>query len=240
MNLNNYPGAKNNTGLIQFLVNEIPYHTRYWELYAGSAALFRNKRAANSNILNDINSDVVAALKEEMHGAAIYNLPAVPLLQNGSFTREDFIYLDPPYPKKARRSGRSYYKHEMLEDYDHVQLLTTIQALEANVMISTGQNDLYDDMLKGWRKKEFNTMSQRGPYVEIIFMNYDQPTILHQYDMLGSDYIERQHMKRKITRFKNKIEQLPIHQKHLLMQLLIENDTAAVQHFLSIRPGSKV
>ena len=247
MTLDNYPGAKTNTGIIQFLVNEIPHHRRYFELCAGSAQLYKHKRPAAQSFLNDLNPEVAAALKELYPQAEVMNFNVHRFIDRPeNFTREDFIYLDPPYPLSARRSREVCYEHEMMSDDDHNQLLMAVLQLDANVMISTraqlssNGNSLYDNMLNGWRKKEMLVRSHRDVTSrELIYMNYATPAILHQYDMLGDDYIDRQHIKRKVKRFTDKINRLPVHQKHLLMQILIDNNPAGVQHFLTVADGEK-
>jgi hypothetical protein len=134
----------------------------------------------------------------------------------------------------ARRSPARLYKHEM-NDKQHVKLLKTMLPIDANIMISTRQNDLYDEHLKDWRKETFNTLTHRGrPATEIIYMNYPPPAILHQYDYLGEGYIDRQRIKRKVDRFQEKIQALPAYERHLFIQELIKHDQAAVQHFLSV------
>lgn len=235
-----YPGAKTNSGIIQFLINNIPYHKRYFELFAGTARLFFEKQPAiDGNFLTDLNQDIVNYLTGNVPaGTFVLKCSALDLIDQNIFTRSDFIYLDPPYPAKARRNGKAYYKHELITETDHVQLLTAIQAKEANVMISTRQNDLYDNMLSTWRKEVFNTVDRKGAVQEIVYCNYPVPGVLHQYDYVGIDFTERQAIKRKVLRFAGKIQGLPVHQKHLLIQELIKNDRSAVEHFLSMLPAT--
>lgn len=233
-----YPGAKTNSGIIQFLVNEIPHHVRYFEPCAGSAQLFRNKRRAQVNYLNDINNLLIAELTATfgIEGEQIryFSVPVSQLFQMFQFTRNDFIYIDPPYPACARKSDASLYKNEMLLDADHAQLLSAVLKIDANIMISTRQNLLYDTMLVGWRKKEFNTVTHRGKAVtEVVYMNYEPPLYLHQYDMLGKDCWERQENDRKRSRFADKLHRQPPHINHMMIQEFIKHDRAAVQHFLT-------
>jgi site-specific DNA-adenine methylase len=244
MSYKTYPGAKTNSGIIQFLVNDIPYHHRYFELCAGTAQLFKHKERARYNYLNDINQDVVnklAHLYSNTSGHIHYtSMPLVDYFRYRTFEKNDFIYLDPPYPASARRSGASLYKHEMLNDDDHVQLLKAIQVLDANVMISTRPNKLYELHLKKWRKAEFETMGQRGRVTEVIYMNYDKPTILHQYDLLGADCWERQQLKRKRIAFANKMKHLPPHQAHMLIEQIVKDYPTEVQHFLTVAESKKI
>lgn len=239
--LSNYPGAKTNSGIIPFLVNEIPYHERYFELFAGSAQLFRHKRRARTNHLNDVNPLVIAELfstfGHELETVRYSSLPLLELLQYYLFTRKDFLYLDPPYPASARRSGAVIYDHEMMTDEVHVKFLTPVLAMDANIMISTRPNELYDRMLKDWRRAEFETMGHRGKVTEVIFMNYPKPSILHQYDMLGGDCWERQATGRMATRFADKLRRVDDYTRHIMIQELVKNDPAAVQHFLAVQQG---
>jgi len=241
--LQNYPGAKTNSGIIPFIVNQIPYHWRYFELCAGSAQVFRHKRRAIVNYLNDLNPIVIAELFSVfgIEGEAIRysTLPVLHLLPMFAFNRQDFIYLDPPYPASARRSGAVIYDCEMLGDDVHRQLLTAVLAMEANVMISTRPNDLYDTMLRDWRRLEFDTMGHYGPVTEVIFMNYPEPEYLHQYDMLGGDCWERQGVDRKRSRFADKLKRNTPYTNHLMIEELIKHDRAAVQHFLTVSAGNQ-
>src|SRR5579863_917743 len=101
--ISNYPGAKNGSGIIPFLINNIPYHEMYFELFAGSAQLFNYKKKAKRNVLNDIDKSVYKDL-QSWAGAEIFNWDWQNVINTYDFNREDFIYLDPPYPMQARRN----------------------------------------------------------------------------------------------------------------------------------------
>lgn len=238
MNFSNYPGAKNNSGILQFYINRIPYHTRCFEMFGGTAILSRTKKPASiKNIVVDADSEVIAQHNKRNDTKIDYIVgDALALLKANNtptfnYSRSDFIFLDPPYPFSSRRSGKKYYRHEMT-DTDHVQLLSTVLQTDANIMICTRENELYDKMLKKWRREEFRTMGRQGVVEEIIYMNYEKPVYLHQYDYIGGDCWQRQGAKRKRKRFYNKINAMDIHEKHALIEELIKQDAAAVQHFL--------
>lgn len=254
--ISNYPGSKNASGIIPFLINNIPFHTRYFELCAGSAKLFQFKKRATANFLNDIDEDTAFGLYDLPGNFPLnvqwnYFLETWDIRPGDTVTTmydqmkylvyfpwllDDFIYLDPPYPFDSRRSDRKIYRHEMT-DSDHVQLLTAAQALGVNIMISTRANDLYTDMLKGWRCKSFNTVDRGGAAVELIYMNYPEPELLHQYDYLGDGRTERQQIKRKRESFYEKVQDLDKYQRHALIQEMILTDRSAVQHFLTTLDG---
>lgn len=226
--LTNYPGAKTNSGIIQFLINNIPVHDRYFELFAGSAQLFRTKRPANVSYLNDVDIDVTRALfnefgediRNEFNSISFVDFVLKYKDNERDFNRDCFLYLDPPYPECSRRNGRKYYKYEMLDNKAHITFLTLCKTIDANIMISTRENDLYDEHLPGWRKKVFNTVDRVGPVQEVIYMNYPEPNQLHQYDYVGEDFTDRQRIKRKLERIVRKIGALPVYERHLIMQAL--------------------
>ena len=245
MNIDNYPGAKSNSGIREWMINNIPVHNAYHELCAGSAKLYYAKRPAKWNFLNDANPMVAAYLQANPLPGIFTRVTNQNLLLPGDANplrravAGDFVYLDPPYPTGARRSNRRLYQVEMLSDDDHVQLLSSIRSSKANIMISTRQNDLYEQLLGDWRKAEFATVDRGGATVEVIYMNYPEPAILHQYDYVGLGFSDRQRVKRKVQRFTDKIEDLPRYEKHMFIQQMILNDRTAVQHFLTMAAATK-
>jgi len=229
-----YTGSKNANGIPQWIQNNTPYHERYFELFAGSGANYYNKRPAPFNWLNDLSAAVIDFhLYNACDATLITQLDTLSIIAEFNFKRSDFIYLDPPYPFISRRSGAVYYEHEM-SDSQHIQLLNGLIGLPASVMIATKQNEIYEDMLTGWHRKEFQTADRRGAYMEVIYMNYAQPQFLHQYNHLGNGFTDRQRMKRKRDRFTAKINELPAYERHLFIQELITQDAAAVKHFLTM------
>jgi len=74
------------------------------------------------------------------------------------------FYLDPPYPSEMRSpSCQAVYRHEMTTQ-DHIALLHRILQLQGQVIISTYNNPLYNQVLSGWSKitKNAATASRRG------------------------------------------------------------------------------
>ena len=232
-----YIGSKNGNGVLHTIINNIPVHQRYFELFAGSAAVYRAKKPALYNYLSEINPDQVSKLKTTCTAATIKNVSALAVIDTFDFVGSDFIYLDPPYPFSSRRSTRNLYKYEMNDD-DHVKLLSSIKSLACPVMISTRQNDLYDHELAQWRKLEISTADRGGPCTEQLYMNYELPQLLHQYDMLGKDCTDRQRINRKISRLELKMSTLPSLERLALIQSIVKNNLAAVQSFTSMLTGT--
>ncbi len=84
------------------------------------------------------------------------------------------MYLDPPYVRSTRRSGK-LYRHEM-DDDEQRRLLDLIVSSKAKIVLSGYASPLYDEALQGWNKD--TTMSQTTSTKmaqEIIWMNYEPP-----------------------------------------------------------------
>lgn len=84
------------------------------------------------------------------------------------------MYLDPPYVRSARKSGR-LYRHEMDDDGQR-RLLDLIVSSKAKIVLSGYASPLYDEALQGWNKD--TTMSQTTSTElaeETIWMNYEPP-----------------------------------------------------------------
>lgn len=102
--------------------------------------------------------------------------PALPLIRK--YDKLGLVmYLDPPYPKDTRESP-DVYEHEM-SLRDHRELLTTVkQVRHAKVLLSSYPNELYDTMLKNWRRetKEVDNKAsgkrRKEKKIEAVYMNY--------------------------------------------------------------------
>ena len=82
-----------------------------------------------------------------------------------------FIYADPPYLHGTRKNY--LYKYEMT-NHDHVELLEALVAHPGKVLLSGYDNQLYNDMLSGWRKVQKKTQAEKGlSRIETLWMNYE-------------------------------------------------------------------
>jgi DNA adenine methylase len=129
-------------------------------------------------------------------------------LRVANLTARDLVYADPPYLLSAR-SGceRDYYRHEMT-DHQHRELLRVLRGLKCMVILSGYESHLYSTMLKGWNVETFQGFTRRGPATEWLWFNFPAPTQLHDYRYLGNDRREREYLKRKISRWKGKLERM--------------------------------
>lgn len=224
-----YTGSKNGSGVYQAIINNIPPHKRYFELFAGSASVFFNKIPANYNYLAELDTTQCLELQSIITTipgikAIIKNVNALAVIDIFDFTSDDFIYLDPPYPFECRKTKKDLYKYE-LTDSDHVKLLTSLLDHKSMIMISTRENSIYTDMLSSWRRIEISTSDRGGAVTELLYVNYPTPVSLHQYNFLGDNNLDRQRIKRKIERQLSKLERLPIKERYAML--------AAVQKYIT-------
>lgn len=102
--------------------------------------------------------------------AQIENIPALELI-NRYNTENVFICVDPPYLLNTRK--RNLYLYEMIDE-EHMQLLTLLKKHKGKILVSGYDNDLYNDMLKGWNKVYKTNQAERGIVrTETLWMNYE-------------------------------------------------------------------
>lgn len=230
IDLNNYPGAKGGSGVIQKIINQVPGGIDIIiEGCLGSGTLLRTIKPAERNVGIDINEEIINYLnvnrnKERLAHAEllVYDIEKYlrsvkgKSLDNG----KTIIYLDPPYPKEARKNQRDLYAYEM-PTIKHTTLLDAILQLKCKIMISTRANELYAEKLKGWRLVEFTTSDRSGTKVtEQLYMNYPEPKELHDTRFAGNNFRERERIKRKAKRNVEKFKNLPSIERQAILELM--------------------
>ena len=114
-------------------------------------------------------AEVIYAAAERLKHAQIENVDALELIERYN-TSDVFFYLDPPYVLGVRKNY--LYNYETDDDY-HEKLLKKLLKHPGKIIISGYDNDLYNDMLKGWVKVQKHTTAERGiQRTETIWMNY--------------------------------------------------------------------
>lgn len=132
----------------------------------------------------------------------------IEFLRSYSFAGGELVYCDPPYLHETR-GRRDLYSHEMT-DAQHLELLDVIQQLRCHVIISGYWSRLYSSVLKGWDTVVFQTTNRAGRRTtEYLWMNFLPPCELHDYRYLGSDFRERERVKRKKARWVARLERMP-------------------------------
>jgi hypothetical protein len=70
-------------------------------------------------------------------------------------------------------------------------------------------------------------MTRGGPAVEHLWCNFPEPMALHDYSYLGADFRERERIKRKAARWRQKFVALgTLERKAVLGSLIAVNDAA--------------
>lgn len=120
----------------------------------------------------------ILAVAERLRCVQIDSRPAMEVIRRFNYP-DVFMYIDPPYLLKTRTAKQ--YKHEMTEA-DHEKLLLALKETSAKVMISGYESDLYNNLLKGWHKEQFQSHAEYGgSRVETVWMNYDRQITIQEY-----------------------------------------------------------
>lgn len=246
-----YPGGKGGDGTYQQIINHIPPHSVYVSTFAGKDAIYRNILPAGIAILNDTDplimnywkhylkqfSNIVLhenfiqasiiAKADHTQDVILRNNNAVSLIKRMQHSQNTFIYCDPPYPMKTRKSKRQLYAFEFADEEEHIALLSASLQCTCQVMISTYENDLYNDYLASWAKHSFVSQTRQGQAIETIYYNYPPPVILHDFRYLGKDFRERERIKRKVKRFKDRMQTMPAAERNAILSAAVNdyNDT---------------
>ncbi len=228
--IQSYYGGKGGSGTYQVIINSIPSHKEYIEPFLGAGAIMRYKKPAQKNLGLDLDQNVVQAWNQYItrHGLKNYQVARWDGIEYLSKFKENqhpegkdiFIYCDPPYLINSRSDKRLRYHYEMNED-DHERLLIIITGIQdCMIAISCYQNELYSSYLKDWNSIEFNNTTRQGSSKELLYMNYPSPIELHDYSFLGTDFIDRGRIKKKISRHVNRLKQLPVLEQKAILHAL--------------------
>ncbi len=222
----NYPGGKNQEGVAQWIINQMPPHDLYIEAFAGSAAVLRMKKPASSSIAVDIDGNVIEDIVSQfstMPDLKVVQSNAIGYLQKKRWEPATLIYCDPPYLMSSRRSKRKIYRHEFYRVSEHERLLKLLLGMDCMVMISGYRSSLYDAMLQGWRRTEREVVLRGGTKAtECLWMNYPEPVALHDYQYLGNNFRERERFKRIRNNLRTKLEKMPLLERRALASALAE------------------
>lgn len=226
-----YPGGKSGAGVYQTIINQIPPHEVYIEAFAGGGAILRLKRPAVSSIAIDIDPAGLDSLRQKSPLSTIFkNCDAVPFLRDYSWSGKEFVYCDPPYLMDTRSTKRRLYRYEFSTEKEHRSLLSCLQTIPADVMISGYPNALYDGVLSRWRKITFSARTRRGMATECLWMNYPEPALLHDYRYLGRSFRERERIKRRQARWKKRLVMMSPLERAALFAALEDFHRCAPEH----------
>lgn len=221
-----YPGGKEGAGVWQRIVNLMPPHEVYVEMFAGGGAVLRLKEPATDTMAFDVDGNALAELEERYRNQHPKAGERVRFLVEDSIAWLKkaggvigpgvLIYADPPYPLSARRTDRVRYARE-LTDEDHVELLERLTLTAARVMISGYRCPIYDAWLADWTRIDYEAMTRGGVMVpESLWLNFRPPSNLHGYARVGTDYRDRERIKRKRKRWLANFAELGEHERNAI------------------------
>lgn len=220
-----YPGGKSSSGVYQRIINQLPPHELYIEPFLGSGAIMRLKRPARNSIGIDINQDVVTAFSDyadHIPGCTVICADAIFWMATNTIPDDALIYLDPPYLRHTRRQQGRIYRYE-LSDQQHQELLEIIKGLSCSIAISSYPSVMYETALSDWRVITYQTRT-RGSYTatECLWLNYPKPQALHDYRYLGTNYRDRERIKRKQTRWRRRLQDMDPTERYAMLSVIDE------------------
>lgn len=226
-----YAGGKNGAGVYQKIINLMPPHTTYIELFLGGGAILRLKRPARHNIGIDLDHNVqnIPALTAIFNDARseFIQTDALEYIKNYNFKGDELVYCDPPYMHQTR-TKHNLYKHEMSDD-DHINLLTILINLPCKVMISGYYTQIYNDILANWNVINFQAQTRSGKTAtEYLWFNFDKPLKLHDYSFLGDDFRERERIKRKMQRWTARLQKMPPLERQAILGAIEKTNPASI------------
>lgn len=230
-----YLGSKAASGVYQKIIAEMPPHDTYIETHLGGGAIMLRKPPARHNIGIDKDEEALTNFMEregygQIPNLQLVNYDAVDVLENfflypPAAGNRVLLYVDPPYLHETRTSNARYRCEYQVAD--HVRLLTCLKSLppEIQIILSGYPSQLYEDLLPGWRSKEFQAMTRGGVRTEKIWMNYPEGRA-YSHTFAGKDYNDRHRIKRKAERWRAKYAALPPAERLAIMVALNEVDAS--------------
>ncbi|HEY1554839.1 MAG TPA: DNA adenine methylase [Kofleriaceae bacterium] len=220
-----YFGGKNH--LYRAIINLVPRHERFVELFGGSAAVARNlERSGAEAIVIERDPQQVRWLKarRELAGHRVVGGDAFEVLakQGKTWGPETVVLADPPYPIEDRRDARARYRFE-LEVRDHASLLGLLVKLRARVLVCGQPWGMYSQFFAAarWKRHEFRVGLRSGNAgVECVWTNFADPFPLHDYRYFGADKRLRQDLRRRIARQRQIFHAMDRHHRAAILREL--------------------
>ena len=212
-----YPGGKGK--IFQHVINLLPPHATYVESHLGGGAVLRNKKPSPTSVAIDLDPRVINYWKKSFPDLATYvEADASEFLATYPFRDDDVLYCDPPYLPRTRRQAR-VYRFDYRDD-DHERLLRVLLLLPCRVLISGYPSEMYEQYLSEWNTHSFHAKAHDGIRLERVWFNYQPPIRLHDSRFLGSDFRERENIRRRLGRIKRRIHKLSLQEQWLIADWL--------------------
>ena len=190
------------------ILSRMPEHTHYLEMFLGMGAVLRHKRPVRLSVAFERDQERIALFQTAFPyldcSIVCTDALSCPLRVSPGW----LVYADPPYVLSTR--SRAYYRYEMT-DSQHVQLIERLTAFVdagADVMLSGYPSQLYDAHVpSSWSVTEFSTATRAGSAREILWTSFDPVTTPKaDYTRVGSNFTDRQRIKRKVTRWTSNLQ----------------------------------
>lgn len=218
-----YLGSKAASGAYQAIISLMPPHNTYIETHLGGGAIMSFKPPVFQNIGIDLDPkalDFARRNRLESYPAKLklHCGCAHAFLKQYEFTGEELVYCDPPYLHSTRTS-QNRYNYEYTEA-DHIELITLLKSLNAQVILSGYPSPLYHKMLSDWNTQSFQVMSRGGVRTEQIWFNYEADN-RYWATYAGQNFRQRQHIKRKAERWANNYQKMPPDEQRAILSALL-------------------
>lgn len=200
----------------RLIINEMPPHNLFLELFLGDKPLMRLKRSALINIGVDSDPAAVerAGKRFQQSGFSFLQDDVIAFLRRYEWLHSEgneLVFCSPP------RLGSSRHR-ECTETYQSY-LLETLRELPCMVMVAGTPSDLYEHTLADWRSIPYKGADG---VEEFLWMNFPQPFELHDYRFIGRDAHERDQLKRKAERWGQRLDDMPPLERYALLNALRE------------------
>ena len=214
-----YPGGKGRA--LHFLINLMPPHDTYVETHLGGGSLMRSKRPARRNLGIDRDPEVVDAWRDAgPPEVEVHCDDAAAFLRRMDPDAGTLVFCDPPYWPGARRRERCY-RYDYSEK-QHAELIDVLRSLNCPILLTGYDNTLYSVQLNDWKRMEYINQTQTGPVVECVWMNYEPGEMLHDYRYLGSDFRERERLKRRRQTQIRRLQEADPRERHAVICDIVE------------------
>lgn len=133
---------------------------------------------------------------------------------------EAFIFADPPYVMSERSGGRIYECE--LSDEDHQRFLGTVTQLDATryrMMICGYNCELYSP-LDRWFSIDHRVPTRGGLQDERIWMNYQKPVELHDYQYIGDSRRIRERIRRRQKNWREQLKRMSEQERLAMLEVL--------------------
>lgn len=138
---------------------------------------------------------------------------------------EAFVFCDPPYVLSERSGGRIYECE--LSDADHQRFIGTVTTVDASryrVMVCGYSCEVYAS-LDPWVSIDHRVPTRGGLQDERIWMNYQKPVQLHDYQYIGDSRRSRERIRRRQKNWREQLLKMSEQERVAMVEVLQTSST---------------